>query len=745
MEMDDKMQRCLEINHLREMKGKQPKSCRSWREFWAYTVGEPTALLNEEDLLKSAKQMQFHMQKKGYFNAAIDPVILYNKDSSACQVEYRVTPGKPYVVARSTTEIPDADLADLVGELEDKGELQSGSVFSVSKLEEQRVNITNYLNNHGYYNFTKDYIFYDVDTTFGPGLVGLNMRIEMPQVIIPGSEYTSTIPHKKYYIGDVYIHTQFDTKNANDEGCDTLEIDGMRVLYRGTPALDPELFSCLVSFRKDDLYQKDHLEKSYQRISQLGVFRTTTIQLQPKEANRPGGVNALDAHIRLTPAKKQAFELDPQVTNRSGNMGVYGNLVYGHRNFFGGAERLDFTIVAGFEASQTLVQTSSDGSAVGGIGRNFKLNTFEIGPELTYRIPRLWPMGCGRSTANSEPLTSFSAAANFQNRPDYNRTISQVRWNYSFIENPNKLSRLNFDLLEFSVIKINKSQAFQAFLDSLNDAFLANSYVDHLILASNLGYTVNTQKGKKQRSYYYYRAAFSAAGNALNGLIKWTEAEAPEDGIHRIAGIRYAQYFRGELDFRYFYNANDRNGFVLRAYGGLGTPRKNAVALPFEKSFFSGGSNGIRAWQARTLGPGGYRDARSPVTFNNIGEIKLEGNFEYRFKLTKMFNLALFADAGNIWLIDADANRPKANFELTRFADEIAIGGGLGLRLDFDFFLVRLDMGLQLKDPAKIEGERWIWQPKTEYISYLFSTGNELTKVPLRQNMVFNFGIGFPF
>ncbi|MFM7310368.1 MAG: BamA/TamA family outer membrane protein, partial [Flavobacteriales bacterium] len=185
--------------------------------------------------------------------------------------------------------------------------------------------------------------------------------------------------------------------------------------------------------------------------------------------------------------------------------------------------------------------------------------------------------------------------------------------------------------------------------------------------------------------------------------------------------------------------------FVLRAYGGLGTPRKNAVALPFEKSFFSGGSNGIRAWQARTLGPGGYRDARSPVTFNNIGEIKLEGNFEYRFKLTKMFNLALFADAGNIWLIDADVNRPKANFELTRFADEIAIGGGLGLRLDFDFFLVRLDMGLQLKDPAKIEGERWIWQPKTEYISYLLSTGNELTKVPLRQNMVFNFGIGFPF
>lgn len=743
---DETIQRCLEKNHLREIAGKKPTTCKSWREFWAYTVGEPTALLNKEDMEKSARQMQFHLQKSGYFKAIVEPQVLYSKDSLSCQVKYNVTPGKPYEVVKSTTEIPDENLAKLVDELEDKGALKPGSIFSVAKLEEQRTTIANYLNNHGYYDFTKDYIFYDVDTTLGSGLVGLNMRIEMPQILNQDSEYASTVPHKKYEIGEVFIHTQFDINNPDEEGSDTLTVDGLHVIYKGEPSLDPDLFTCLISFRSGDLYQKDHLERTYRRISQLGVFRSTTIQLQPKESNRIGGINVLDTHIRLSPAKKQAFELDPQVTNRSGNMGVYGNLVYGHRNFFGGAERLDFTIVAGFEASQTLVQTASDGSgAVGGIARNFKLNTFEIGPELTYRIPRLWPLGCGKSSANSEPVTSFSAAANFQNRPDYNRTISQVRWNYSFIENPNKVSRVNFDLLEFSVIKINKSQSFQEFLDSLNDAFLANSYVDHLILASNFAYTINSQQGKKQRSYYYARTVLSAAGNALNGMVTLLEAQESNDGIHRIAGIRYAQYFKGEFDFRYFYNANDRNGFVLRAYGGIGTPRKNAVALPFEKSFFSGGSNGIRAWQARTLGPGGYRDARYPVTFNNIGEIKLEGNFEYRFKLTPLFNLALFADVGNIWLIHSDVNRPKADFELTRFADEIAIGGGLGFRLDFDFFLVRLDMGMQLKDPAKIEGERWLWQPKLEYLSYLASTGSTIERVPLRQSMVFNLGIGFPF
>jgi hypothetical protein len=320
-----------------------------------------------------------------------------------------------------------------------------------------------------------------------------------------------------------------------------------------------------------------------------------------------------------------------------------------------------------------------------------------------------------------------------------------LRLSYNWIENPGKVAYFNIDLIEFSIIKIAKSDAFEEFLRRINDSFLANSYIDHLILASSVSYTINTQKSGFQKRYNYVKFYASGAGNTLNGYMDLMRGKMNEGVPHEIINIRYAQYFRGELDFRQYYNPNDRNGFALRMYGGLGVPRKNAVALPFEKSFFSGGANGLRAWQARTLGPGSFRDPLSAETFNNIGEIKLEGNAEYRFEFTDMFNLALFADAGNIWLIHPDKGRPNSEFNSKRFYKEIALGGGIGARLNFDFFIVRLDLGVQLKDPAKTEGERWLWQPKNEYLSYLNGIGFNEDRIPFRSNLVLNLGIGLPF
>jgi outer membrane protein assembly factor BamA len=494
------------------------------------------------------------------------------------------------------------------------------------------------------------------------------------------------------------------------------------------------------------MYQRSRIDRTYKRFSQMGVFKSTTIQLVPRETAINEKIHILDTHVRLTPEEKQSYYLYPHFTNRSGNMGIYGNLTYTHRNLFGGAEALDFNIVTGLEASQNLAFSNDEtDNATDRLQNNFRLNTFEIGPEITYRVPRLWPLGCDFTAQSSDPQTALSATFNYQRRPDYERTLSQVRYSYNWIENPDAVSRISWDAIEFSIIKINKSQAFQDFLERLNDAFLENSYQDHLILATNATYTLNTQKAKYQPRYLYARFGASAAGNLLNGVMDLANQPVDSLNSHRIYGIRFAQYFRGEGDFRYYSNVNDRNAFVMRVYGGIGVPRKNAITLPFEKSFFSGGANGLRAWQARTLGPGSSRDALLPQTFNNIGELKLEGNIEYRFKFTPLLNWAFFADAGNIWLLNEDANRKGADFEGDRFVSEIAIGGGFGLRVDFDYFLVRLDVGVQLKDPAKVQGERWLWQPKDEYLAYLASTGNPVDRIKLRNNTVFNLGIGFPF
>jgi outer membrane protein assembly factor BamA len=737
--------KCDAKNRRRAMKKKLPKECKTWRTFWAYTVGEPTVLLDTVKMKKSAEQMNIFLQKKGYFRSVTKAVVDYNDDSTKCKLYYHIYPGQPYVIDSLQYRISDQEMARYTPSLRNISPIKQGVPFDVDLLNSDREKVAAFFNDKGYYEFNKEYIYYDTDTTGGS--VDLVMNIELPRVKLNDfPDSIVSVPHRKYFIGDVFVHTNYNISSGNYAPTDTLSYEGMRILSYGQPEITPFLISCVKGYSTGDLYEKTKIDRTYRRYSQMGVFRAVNIQLVPKESQIAPGIFTLDTHIRLTPSKRQSFQFDPHVTNRSGNMGIYGNIGYTHRNLFRGAESMDFKLITGIEASQPLVQSFEGTDNTGQqIRRNFKLNTFEFGPEITYRVPRLWPFGCDFTALSSDPQTSLSALLNYQRRPDYERTLSQIRFSYNWIENPDKNTRFSIDVLEFSVIKIEKSEAFQQFLDRLRDAYLANSYQDHLIFATNIGYTWNTQKAKYQRQYFFLRLGASGAGNLLNGLMDLGGAPVDSMNSHTIDGIRFAQYFRGEVDFIYYFNANDRNGFVLRSYGGIGEPRKNAVALPFEKSFFSGGSNGLRAWQARSLGPGSFRDPNFPLTFNNIGEIKLEGNFEYRFKLTKMFNWALFVDAGNIWLIHPDGSRPGADFRGSRFVSEIAVGAGLGVRLDFEYFLVRMDLGLQLKDPAKVQGERWLWQPKNEYLGYLESTGNPSDRLPLRSNLVFNLGIGFPF
>jgi outer membrane translocation and assembly module TamA len=347
-----------------------------------------------------------------------------------------------------------------------------------------------------------------------------------------------------------------------------------------------------------------------------------------------------------------------------------------------------------------------------------------------------------RLSRSNNPKTTFSAAFNFQRRPDYERTLSRFRWRYRFQET--KFKTHIIDPVEFSIIRINKSQFFEDRLNAINDQFLLTSYQDHLISASAYTFVYNNQEFKFQRRHMLNSASVEFAGSLLRLLHDQLGAERGEDGGYRMFDIRFAQYLKIEDDLRFYRNYDDKNTVVFRINGGLGLPLSNLDVLPFDRSFFTGGSTGIRSWQARTLGPGSFRDSTAAVTFNNIGEIKIEANIEYRFSMTSLLNGAFFIDAGNIWLLEEDEIRPGSGFEAGRFLSEMAIGAGFGLRFDFDFFLIRLDAGIQLKDPAKKPGERWIWEPKDEYNEYLRSINPENPRTYLPR-VVFNIGIGYPF
>lgn len=752
--------RCARINKKRydketrkNKKHKDPKKCNGLWPWLAYTVGEPPVLLDTMLVNKGARQMEIYLRKNGYFNAEVKGESILNTEKSffwkagkKSNVIYHVTLKDLYTINNVTWSTEDVSIQKQLPKLQEKTLVKSGERFRVENLDAERSRITLFLSNEGFYEFIPDYIVYQLDTVTSPKEVNVKLTVLNQKALDGYGNFTGkTLPHRKFYIGEISFNTSFDPLNPNETPTDTTEYKGLDIFSVGLSCVKPVLLERRVEVKEGMLYQQRHLDETYKRFTQLGVFKTVNIQLSPRNDSKTGQA-LLDVKVLLAPYKKQALSFDPRVTNRAGNMGIYGNFIYKHRNVFRGAETFEFKTVVGAEASQVL----GGGSASANTGdqivqRAFQLNTFEIGPELNLNLPRLFPRDLAKTSRSNYPKTTLHAGLNYQRRPDYTRTLSQVSFGWTFIENPEKVSSFDIEWAELSLIKIDRSDAFDQWLNSLNDGYLANSYQDHLIVASRLGYTVNTQKdGSQPRSFYYRGNILEGAGNLLRAVYQRLPNAATDSlGSYEINNIRFAQYVKSDHDVRFFTQSDDRNKFAFRAFVGVGIPLKNLPSLPFEKSYFSGGANGLRAWQARTLGPGSFRDTTVVRSFNNIGDIKLEFNAEYRFKITHMFQAAFFVDAGNIWLANKDNSRPNAEFDKNRFYKEFAIGAGAGLRLDFDFFIVRMDVGIPLRDPLKIDGEKWLWQGKDEYNEFLSNVNNKPSTFKMQP--VLNLGLGFPF
>ncbi len=288
--------------------------------------------------------------------------------------------------------------------------------------------------------------------------------------------------------------------------------------------------------------------------------------------------------------------------------------------------------------------------------------------------------------------------------------------------------------VDLNVIRIPYlTNEFRSYLQQANDPVLTDSYTDHLIIGARAHYTLNTQGTAKGPNVVFLRTSLETSGNLLKGVSDLMGLDRTTDttgaSFYTVAGIRFAQFVKLDTDLRYYRKLHEKSNLVFRAAAGVGVPMGNLGVLPFESSFFVGGANGLRAWRARSVGPGSYS---SPlVAYDRIGEVRLEANAEYRFKLVGFFELGLFVDAGNIWYLEEDPVRPGSGIAWD-FLDELAIGMGAGLRLNFDFFLVRFDLGFQTKDPGLPPGERWVFE-RTVQDRAISDLAN------------LNLGIGYPF
>lgn len=706
-----------------------------------YTVGEPPAMLDSTGIEKSEGQISVYLQKNGFFNERVSHTVDLSRKGRRARLTFLVEPGIAYTIGSISYTSKDSLLASRMPFLLETSILKTGDQFRVEKLDEERERIARYLNNRGYFGFTKSYLNFEADSTAGKRQTNLKLVVgtSMKESVLDPTELVPVL-HERYFIGDIYVHTDYDPTSLNAFESDTLDYKGITILSSGRPAIKPNLLNFTFYLKEGELYQRDKVDLTYRRFNNLGIMQSMNLRFQER---MEGKTPLLDCHLYLKPAKRQSLSIETTGTHRSGILGVSANVVYAHKNVFRGAEILDFRIHTGLEAQPPLTRVEeSEVQAGEDFGRALILNTFEIGPELSLVLPSLFPFNVERLSRNNDPSTRISASFNYQNRPDYRRTLSSLRLGYRFRETRFKTHLV--DLMEINLIKIRNSPEFIERIESLNDLFLLNSYRDHFIAATGYAFQYNNQEPRFQRHHTFNSLSAEFAGNLLRGIFSAGGFAKDENDSYRLLGIRFAQYMKFENDFRYYVNSENRNTAVFRIDAAVGIPLNNLDVLPFEESYFAGGSNGIRAWQARTLGPGSYRDSTAALTFNNIGEVKIELNVEYRFDLAGSLKGAFFVDAGNIWLLNEDRIRQGSGFSGSEFLSELAVGGGFGLRFDFDYFLIRLDTGVQLKDPAKIPGERWFFEPKEEYNEYLFRLNPE-DPARYRARANFNLGIGYPF
>jgi Omp85 superfamily domain len=707
--------------------------------------GEAPVLLDSTLLARTSEQFALYAFKEGFFEARVsDTVHLdhprwpfggwsgkpFKKPKVA--VEYVVEPGRPWVYCEVEYRVDDPTIARYMAEEWHECLLKRGDRFDADVLDAERTRITDYLKRLGHLYFTRDMVLFDADTSAGDHEV--DMRISLERPVNQGDRGLLGKPEGTvYYMNEVIVDATLRTKANALLVPDTVRLDGYTFLYFGKrPRYKPNALLGAIFLRPQERFNQNDADNSFRRLTNLRVFDRVDITYDTAGLGRVGRA---DCRIRLLPAKRQGFSAEVNGTNRGGFLGASLNLNYRHKNLARSLALLQATVTLGVEAQQKLSSNSASEDASTALGRDALFNTLEFGPELKVSFPR--PLA-GLFSKSSGSRLVVNTLYNYQRRPDYTRTLAKasigMEWNSTLTQ------VWGVYPAEFNLIRIpRRSQPFSDFLASSNDVVLANSYTDHMILGMRGVYTLNTQgSGRQRRQHNFLRVIAELTGTSIFGALPVTVfANSSADPVtgerfRTISGVRYAQYVKADADFRHYWNLHERSTIAMRFAAGYARPFGNQNSMPFETSFFSGGANGIRAWRARSLGPGSYSSETN--FFDRIGEVRIEGNVEYRFKVFGYLEGALFTDVGNIWFQQDIPTKPGSQFKAETFLSEIAVGTGIGARLNFDFFLVRFDLGLQTKDPSLPVGQRWIYQSKDPALETRFG-----------QKLNFNLGIGYPF
>jgi outer membrane protein insertion porin family len=695
-----------------------PKKKKGIRGFIKNKLGQPPVLLKDVMPGRTAKVLNSKLYNEGYFHATVRDSVKTRRMEST--VIYVIDlPRAYYLDSISYAQPKDSIYASVLKALEIQSLLKPKQRYDLGRMQAEQERIERELENYGFYYFDDRFLIFEADSTIGKRKVNITLRLE------PG------IPKRAKKIFSIHHVNVFPNYTLRT---DTLKTNSDTTLVNGINYIEskhtfrPEIISQVINLRPGEKYSRKAQELTLSHLMGLGVFKFVNIKFTEVYSDS----TLLSTQIYLTPLPKKSLRAEVEAVSKSNNFvgpGVSGTFT--NRNFLRGAELFQLKLTTAYE-----VQISRQNQG--------PLNSFETGLESSLTIPRfISPIRIDYNSRKYLPKTIIKVGFNFQNRVNFYRLNSfNLGYGYVWRENADKSHELY--PADISYVRTDKkSELFNTLIET--NPLLANSFENQFIVGTRYVYTLNTQlrenildKYKKipyRTHNFYFNGNVDIAGNFISLIQNIFNSSAR--GSYELFGSPYSQFVKGDIDVRHYWQFDDHNKVVSRIVIGAGYAYNNSTTLPYIKQFSIGGSNSLRAFQARSVGPGTY-NVRDDISSNKTlfidqrGDAKLEGNVEYRFDIIKSLKGAFFVDAGNIWLWKEDTSRPGSEFLKSDFLDQLAVGTGVGLRLDFSFFVLRFDTAFPIRKPYA----------KNKWVINEVDFGSKTWR---QENIIFNIAIGYPF
>ena len=645
-----------------------------WDRF-VQKIGQPPVIYNADLVESTIENLKDHLEYQGYYGSKIESDITVRKKK--VEVTYNVTLGKRYPIADIRYTLPKrGEFTESFLKDTSKMSVRIGDYLSEASLESETERSASAMQNEGFFDFNKNHFFFEADTLSDPGKAYLLVAVNE---FTRNENESQATPIRKYFINNVNIS------------------------YPKSLNIREKVLRELTTIAPGQVYSADNVNNTYSRLSALRIFSTVNIGMTAVDTN------LVDCSINLAQSKLQGFKVNLEASsNSSGLFGISPQLSYFHKNIFRGGEMLNLSFMGNFQFK---------------FRDAIRSNEFGISAGLSF--PKFFPLPYS-IFKGPVPRTDVNFSYNYQDRPEYTRNIISTSYGYS----GNSRNRFFYQAYPLQVNIVKLSDLDDEFYNTLaNDPFLRNAYQNHFDLGSGmtLYYTTNTESIPKD-TYFYTRFQFDIAGNMLSLFNSTMKQDA--NGSRMIWNTPYSQFVRGEITLgrTWVFGNNSGQAIATRLLAGAGYAYGNSTALPFEKHFYGGGSNSLRGWQARTVGPGLSKLDDSFIIPNQTGDMKLEANIEYRFDMFWKVAGALFVDAGNIWTLRHDDTAGDGSmFRFDTFGESIAANWGLGMRLNFGFMLLRLDLGIKVHDPAR----EYKWVSPATWLS--------------KDGCTLHFGVGYPF